>query len=134
MHLPVSYWSRADPSALMAALQDGARDSIVWRLSNMDRADRAVLEAAAVIGMSFTSADVATALADTGSALPECLDRLAEWGLIRHARDPRGAADASYRFWHPLHAELCARGAGAFDVLRASSNLSRDTNGCREFA
>jgi DNA-binding winged helix-turn-helix (wHTH) protein len=119
MNLLVSYWCPADPAALRAALQDGARESIMWRFTNLDRGDRTMLETAAIIGTSFTVADVAMALTGNVSVVPECLERLAGWGLI----DRAGAG--AYRFWHPLHAELLARGTGGFDLLRAASNLSR---------
>ena len=119
MKLPVQYWSTADPAAVTAALQDGARETVVWRVANLDRGDRAVLESAAIIGMSFTVADVAMALAGNVLIVPQCLERLADWGIILRA----GAG--TYRFWHPLHAVLVARGASGLDLLRAASNLSR---------
>ena len=128
MNLLVSYWCQADPATLSAALQDGARESIMWRVANLDRGDRAVLESAAIIGMSFTVADVAMALAGNILIVPQCLERLADWGLILRA----GAG--TYRFWHPLHAEVLARGAGGFDLLRAASNLSRRKGGRFEIA
>jgi DNA-binding winged helix-turn-helix (wHTH) protein len=128
MNLLVSYWCQADPAALSAALQDGARESIMWRVANLDRGDRAVLESAAIIGTSFTVTDVALALAGNVLVVPQSLERLADWGLILRA----GAG--TYRFWHALHAEVLARGAGGFDLLRAASNLSRRRGGRFEIA
>jgi DNA-binding winged helix-turn-helix (wHTH) protein len=131
MNLPVSYWSRVGPAATTAVLQDGAREAILWRLANLDRGDRAMLEAAALVGMSFTSADVAIGLARSVSAVAPSLERLAAWSVILPAGD---AAGNGYRFWHPLHAELLARGAGRFDLLRAASNLNRGRAGRCEIA
>jgi hypothetical protein len=124
MNLSVSHWRDAEPATTAVAVQDGARDAVLWRLANMDRGDRAVLEAAAVAGLSFTSADVMMALAANVPGVPACLDRLAARGLIRRDDAAAGAASPSYCFWHPLHAELVAGGAPGFDILRASSNLS----------
>jgi DNA-binding winged helix-turn-helix (wHTH) protein len=134
MNLPVSYWSRAERVALTATLQDGAREPFLWRLANLDRADRQLLEIATVVGMSFTAADVAMAQDGAASTLTESLDRLADWGLIVRAGDPRAAAGSMYRFWHASHAELVARGAGGFELMRAASNLSRSRNGQFEIA
>ena len=128
--VPVSYWSAADERRLTAVLQDGARESIAWRLANMDRADRAVLESAAVVGLSFSADDVAITLGRNRVAVSERLERLAEWGVIRRA----AGADTSYRFWHPLHAELVARGAEGIDLLRAARNHFRRRHGQSETA
>ena len=131
MNLPVSYWSGVGRAATTPVLQDGARESILWRLANLDRGDRAMLEAAALVGMSFTSAGVAMGLASSVAVVAPTLERLAAWGVIR----PTGeAARIGYRFWHPLHAELLARGAGGFDLLRAASNLNRGRTGRYEIA
>jgi hypothetical protein len=131
MRLSPTHWTTAGADAISAALQDGARESIMWRLANTERGDRDVLEAAAIVGMSFTSAEVATALAGSVESVADRLDRLASWGLVHSAgeADPR-----SYRFWHPLHPELLARGAGGFDMLRAVSNLSPFPDGQCEIA
>jgi len=144
MNLRVSYWCTADRAALMTALQDGARDAILWRLANLDRGDRMLLETAAVIGMSFTAADVALALDGARPFVRESLDRLADWGLLLSADTSQVAAEfvhrsageggPVYRFWHPFQAELLARGAGGFEMLRAAANLSRGRNGQWEIA
>jgi DNA-binding winged helix-turn-helix (wHTH) protein len=134
MNLLVSYWCLADPVALMTALQDGGREPVLWRFANLDRSDRGLLESAAVIGMSFTAADVAMAVDGNIAVIPECLERLATWGVILRAETPRGTVGPVYRFWHPFHAELLARSAAGFDILRAAANLSRSRHGQWEFA
>jgi hypothetical protein len=135
MNLLVSYWCHANPVALTTALQDGGHEPVLWRFANLDRGDRHLLETAAVIGMSFTAADVAMALDGNIAVIPECLERLATWGIILRAETPRGAVGPVYRFWHPFHAELLAGAAGGFDILRAAANnLSRGRPGRWEFA
>ena len=120
--VPPSYWSKSEHVQLMTVLREGARDSFSWRIAHLERADRAILESAAVSGLPFTSRDVTKALGGGSTGVAERLERLAEWGLIRRAPDD-DVTPVAYQFWDPLHAEVTARGAGEFDLLRAATNL-----------
>jgi predicted ATPase len=122
MGVSPSYWSRSNPVQLMTVLREGARDSFTWRLAHLDRADRAILENAAVMGVPFTTADVTNALGGSPAGVAERLERLGEWGLIRRTPDD-SVVRVTYQFWDPLHAEAIARGAGEFDLLRAATNV-----------
>lgn len=119
--VPPSYWLRTTPVQLLTVLREGARDSFARRIAHLDIADQAILEYAAVSGLPFTSRDLTEAVGGDTRMVGERLERLAEWGVIRHTPDD-SVAPISYQFWDPLHAETIARGASEFDLLRAATN------------
>lgn len=108
-------WTPArDFSPLDETVPDGLRRLLRWRLESLPEAERGVLSAAGVSGMTFAAAMPAAALEQ---ALPEveaaCL-ALAHRGLLRVLPDvatwPDGTRSAGFGFVHALHQQAASDG------------------------
>ncbi|MDG4805366.1 adenylate/guanylate cyclase domain-containing protein [Micromonospora sp. WMMD1120] len=80
---------------------------IANRLDLLDPADRAVLQAAAVVGMQFWAAPVATALGRPVEWVERALDRLQRRDLVYEQSTSTMPGQSEYRFRHILVRDVC---------------------------
>ncbi|MEV6798121.1 adenylate/guanylate cyclase domain-containing protein [Micromonospora rifamycinica] len=80
---------------------------IANRLDLLDPADRAVLQAAAVVGVQFWPAPVATALGRTVEWVKRALDRLQRRDMVFELPTSTMAGQPEYRFRHILVRDVC---------------------------
>jgi predicted ATPase/DNA-binding winged helix-turn-helix (wHTH) protein len=121
--------SRHSPRTLESSLPERIWDILFWQFDHLDAEDRVLLETAAAIGAEFSPADVATAAGFGKTAgIARRLDVLHARGFIGRKGVGRRAAaggDPVYRFLHPLHAEMLANRAPAFQQLRVAERRAR---------
>lgn len=104
-----------DLAELDAAVPDGTRQQIAFRLDRLPEATLALLEAAALIGVTFATQSVAAALErDDGDVEAEC-DRLARSALfLREGCEvtwPDGSRGREHVFRHALYQQVLAQRA-----------------------
>ncbi|MET7669958.1 ATP-binding protein [Micromonospora luteifusca] len=80
---------------------------IANRLDLLDPADRAVLQAAAVVGVQFWAAPVATALGRPVEWVERALDRLQRRDLVYEQGTSTMPGQSEYRFRHILVRDVC---------------------------
>jgi predicted ATPase len=122
-------WRRQAPIAAIArALPETFSESIAQELDQLEPREREVIEAAAAVGLRFTTAVVAAALQTGPDAVRAVLAPLARRGQLivpdGDADSPPLVADA-YRFRHALHADVIARRAPTMRQLRFSERVSQ---------
>jgi predicted ATPase len=88
-------------------MPDNVRAVIANRLDLLDPADRAVLQAAAVVGRTFWPDAVAVTLGRPVDAVQRALRRLEQRDLIREQPTSALAGHTEYRFRHVLVRDVC---------------------------
>jgi class 3 adenylate cyclase len=91
------------------------------RIDLLDSAERAVLQAAAVIGPRFWSGAVAAALATGADSVDRALRTLAQRDLVREQPDSSMAAESEFRFRHVLVSDVC------YERLPLAERVARHT-------
>ncbi|MEV5693950.1 AAA family ATPase [Micromonospora globbae] len=97
---------RADPAA-GTEMPRTVQAVIANRLDLLDPADRAVLQAAAVVGVQFWAAPVATALGRPVEWVERALDRLQRRDLVYEQSTSTMPGQPEYRFRHVLVRDVC---------------------------
>jgi DNA-binding winged helix-turn-helix (wHTH) protein len=126
-------WRREAPLEIIAgALPETLGEVIARQVDRLDPAERETLEAAAAVGLEFTATTVAAALAQPVEYVRRQLAPLARRaqlivsvGTAVGARGNSRAAQAAYRFRHPLYADLIAQQAPMLRQLKVAERLSR---------
>jgi DNA-binding winged helix-turn-helix (wHTH) protein len=120
-------WRReAASDVLVELMAECLRPSISRQMDDLDPADRALLECAAIVGPEFTVEDVGTAADRPSSVVARNLDRLAgEGGFIQVKRSSQRGSERSYRFSSPLFSRFLADQAPALQQIRAIQRLGR---------
>jgi tetratricopeptide (TPR) repeat protein len=80
---------------------------IANRIDLLDPAERAVLQAAAVVGNRFWPGSVAAALGTSSDTVERALRTLAQRDLVREQPDSSMADEPEYRFRHVLVSDVC---------------------------
>jgi class 3 adenylate cyclase len=88
-------------------MPDNVQAVIANRLDLLDPADRAVLQAAAVVGREFWPGAVAAAVGRPVEAVEWALRRLAQRDLIQEMASSKMADQLEYRFRHVLVRDVC---------------------------
>ena len=117
----------ASHEAIARALPETLSEVIARHVDHLDPAEREALEAAAAVGLEFTAAAVATALQQKVEHVRRLLGPLARRGHLVVAGDAVGrarAAHATFRFRHPLYADLIAQQAPMLRQLRVVERVS----------
>jgi predicted ATPase len=121
-------WMREGSIQTIArALPETLGEAVVRQLDQLDAREREALEAAAAIGLSFTASAVAVALQSRVEEVRRVLGPLSRRG---HLIVPAGGTDASrpvqgsYRFRHPLCADVIAQRAPMLRQLRLAERLN----------
>ena len=91
------------------------------RVDLLDSAERAVLQAAAVIGPRFWPGAVAAALATGPDTVDRALRTLAQRDLLQEQADSSMAAEPEYRFRHVLVSDVC------YERLPLTERIARHT-------
>jgi predicted ATPase len=120
-------WRRqAPPDVLIDVLPECVRPALARQIDDLDPADRALLECAAIVGSDFTADHVGTAADRSPSQVARNLDRLAtEGGFVQVRRPPTRSPERTYRFASPVFARLLADQAPAMQQIRAIQRLGR---------
>ena len=102
---------RATPGSWSPAASCRCRDSvhavIANRIDLLDAGERAVLQAAAVVGARFWPGAVAAALGTGADTVERALRTLAQRDLVREQPDSTMADEPEYRFRHVLVSDVC---------------------------
>ncbi len=129
VHEAGGWRSRYSPRTLEASLPEPILDILYWQFDHLGPDDRALLEAAAVVGTEFTPDDVAIAAGfESAAVVARRLESLQGRGFVARRGSGRWASRpevATYRFLHPLHAEMLASRAPVFQQLRVAERLGR---------
>ena len=88
-------------------MPDSVHAVIANRVDLLNPADRAVLQAAAVVGMQFWPGAVAAALGRPADPIERSLRRLEQRDLIQEQAASTMAGQAEYRFGHVLVRDVC---------------------------
>jgi DNA-binding winged helix-turn-helix (wHTH) protein len=131
---------RASLDTIVVSLPDTLGEAIGRQVDHLDPAERETLEAAAAVGLEFTTATVAAALGQSVEYVRRQLAPLARRGQLIVAAggvgglgapgtaggrgNPRGP-QASYRFRHPLYADIIAQQAPMLRQLKVVERVSR---------
>jgi class 3 adenylate cyclase/tetratricopeptide (TPR) repeat protein len=94
---------------------------IANRIDLLDVDERAVLQAAAVVGARFWPGAVAAALRTSGEAVDRALRTLAQRDLVREQPDSTMADEPEYRFRHVLVSDVC------YERLPLAERVARHT-------
>jgi class 3 adenylate cyclase len=94
---------------------------IANRIDLLDAAERAVLQAAAVIGPRFWPGAVAAALGTGADTVERALRTLAQRDLVREQPDSSMAVEPEYRFRHVLVSDVC------YERLPLAERIARHT-------
>lgn len=86
---------------------DSVHAVIANRLDLLDPADRAVLQAAAVVGVQFWPGAVAATLGRAVEPVERALRRLEQRGFIGEQRESAMAGESEFRFRHMLVRDVC---------------------------
>ncbi len=129
-------WRRdASHEAIARALPETLGEVITRHVDHLDPLERELLEAAAAVGLEFAAASVAAALEQRVEHVRRVLGPLARRGhliVAVGATDHSGAAQATYRFRHPLYADLIAQQAPMLRQLRVVQRLSHARETARQ--
>jgi predicted ATPase len=98
---------------------------IASRLDDLDSADRAIVDDAAVLGQSFTVAALAALAGHSTEELEQRLKLLVRRELLRRDIDPRSPEQGQYAFMQALIRELLAKDTGQ-PVDRIARDFDRD--------
>ena len=120
-------WRReASWDVLAEVLAECLRPSLGRQIDDLDPADRALLECAAIVGPEFTADQVGTAADRPSPLIARNLDRLAaEGGFIQIKRPAQRGSERTYRFASPLFPRFLADQAPALQQIRAIQRLGR---------
>jgi DNA-binding winged helix-turn-helix (wHTH) protein len=122
-------WCReASLDAIARALPETLGDAVVRQLDQLDPPEREALEAAAVVGLEFSAASVASVLQRRHDQVRGLLGPLARRGqLIVGGTAGGGArsAQGTYRFRHALYADVIAQRAPMLRQLRMVERATR---------
>ena len=88
-------------------MPDSVHAVIANRVDLLDAADRAVLQAAAVVGMQFWPGAVAAALGQPVEAIERSLRRLEQRDFVYEQLESTMAGQCEYRFRHVLVRDVC---------------------------
>ncbi|MBT8226931.1 MAG: AAA family ATPase, partial [Dactylosporangium sp.] len=88
-------------------MPDGVHAVLANRIDLLDPPDRAVLQAAAVVGMDFWPGAVAAAIGRSSDAIERSLRRLEQRDLIRQQPVSAMAGQSEYHFGHVLVRDVC---------------------------
>jgi len=121
-------WRReASLETIAKALPETLVEAVARQLDQLDMREREVLEAAAVVGLEFSSMSVAFALRARMEDVRSVLDPLARRGQLivatRAAGSPR-PSQGTYRFRNALQADVIARRAPMLRQLRVAQRLA----------
>jgi len=97
----------ADPQAAPLPMPDNVHAVIANRVDLLEPADRAVLQAAAVVGMAFWPGAVASALTQPIGLVEASLRRLAQREFIVEQPESIMAGEREFRFRHVLVRDVC---------------------------
>ncbi len=121
-------WRReASIETIATALPETLGEAVARQLDQLDSFEREALEAAAAIGLSFTASSVAMALQSRVEEVRRVLGPLARRGHLIVAAgtdDSSSPVQGSYRFRHPLCADVIAQRAPMLRQLRVAERLS----------
>jgi predicted ATPase len=124
---------RHSPRTIEASLPQSLLDVILWRFQQLGTDDRDMLEAAAAVGVEFVAADVAVAMESADlRATAGRLDELHARGFL-HRRVVGREKMVVFGFIHPVHADVLARNAPAFQQVRAAQRLARAAHAHQRF-
>ena len=120
-------WRRQAPAeVLIDILPECVRPALARQIDDLDPADRALLECAAIVGSDFTAEHLGTAADRSPSQVARNLDRLAaEGGFVQVRRPASRGPDRTYRFASQICARLLADQAPAMQQIRAIQRLGR---------
>jgi DNA-binding winged helix-turn-helix (wHTH) protein len=120
-------WQREVPwDVLVEVLAECLRPSLSRQIDDLDPADRALLECAAIVAAEFTAEQVGTAADRPPAPVARHLDRLsAEGGFIQVKRPSQRGSERTYRFSSPLFSRFLADQAPALQQIRAIQRLGR---------
>lgn len=102
-------------------MPEGVHAVIANRIDLLDVDERAVLQAAAVVGARFWPGAVAAALRTSGEAVERALRTLAQRDLVREQPDSTMADEPEYRFRHVLVSDVC------YERLPLAERVARHT-------
>jgi class 3 adenylate cyclase len=88
-------------------MPEGVHAVIANRIDLLDAGERAVLQAAAVVGARFWPGSVAAALGTSSEAVERALRTLVQRDLVREQPDSSMADEHEYRFGHVLVSDVC---------------------------
>jgi adenylate cyclase len=116
---------RHAPRTIETSLPQSLLDVMLWRFQQLGADDRATLEAAAAVGVTFLAEDVAIVLGGLPvAATAQRLDELHARGFLRRRSVTRPDTAAVYGFIHPVHADILSRNAPAFQQVQAAQRLA----------
>jgi DNA-binding winged helix-turn-helix (wHTH) protein len=131
-------WRReAAQETIARALPESLGEAVAEHLDHLDPRERELLEAAAVIGREFSSAQVAFALGTKHDDARQLLAAMARRGQIIVAASPESsprAAAAAYRFRLALYADVIAQHAPMIRQLHTIERLGARRAGERRRA
>ncbi len=107
-----------EPSGVLPT-PDSVHAVIANRIDLLDDRERAVLQAAAVVGARFWSGAVAAALGTGRDTVERALRTLAQRDLVREQPDSSMGGEPEYRFRHGLVADVC------YERLPLSERIAR---------
>jgi predicted ATPase len=107
---PTGWTLVGDPEAVAVGVPASVRQFVEQQFAQLSPAERALLEAASVAGIEFTTAAVAAGLEQADEAVEADCETLARRGQFVQAWEvadwPDGTVTASYRFLHALYREI----------------------------
>ncbi len=102
-------------------MPEGVHAVIANRIDLLDPEERAVLQAAAVVGGRFWPGAVAASLRTSAEAVERALRTLAQRDLVREQPDSTMADEPEYRFRHVLVCDVC------YERLPLAERIARHT-------
>jgi DNA-binding winged helix-turn-helix (wHTH) protein/predicted ATPase len=107
---PTGWRPGGDLEAVAVGVPASVRHFVEQQFEQLPSAERALLEAASVVGVEFTAAAVAAGLEQTMDSIEATCDVLARRGQFVRASEtadwPDGTVTAGYRFLHALYREI----------------------------
>jgi predicted ATPase len=117
----------AERAASVAGIPSSLRQLVVQQLEQLSEDARQVLEAASVVGSTFSTAIVAAGLETTVEAVEAQCERLVQQGRFLHADGveawPDGTVAACYRFRHAFHQHVVYDGLPAGRCMRLHQRI-----------
>jgi DNA-binding winged helix-turn-helix (wHTH) protein len=123
-------WQRhLRPDVLVDVLPQLLRDVVAQQLGRLNPEEQRILQAASIVGLEFATPVVAMAAESDAERVQKVMALLACRGLVidQAAEEPgrRASRADTFRFLHPLYAELLSQGAPVALRIRAARYLAR---------
>jgi predicted ATPase len=123
-------WQRhLRPDVLAGLLPQLVRDVVAQQLDRLNPDERRILQAASIVGLEFDTPAVAMAADTEAQRVQKVLALLAYRGLVidQAGEHPgrRGDRVGTFRFLHPVYAELLSQGAPVTLRIRAAQYHAR---------